>query len=161
MEFNTLFQLAAESPERLANANRILGIGDGFNAFLSGVPKWEESLASTTQLYEPRARQWSAKLLNALGLREGLFPEVVASGTRLGSLRPELAAESGLKDMVVVASCSHDTGAAVAAVPAQAGNWAYLSSGTWSLMGVELPEPIITDDCREPGCPCACVPSHN
>lgn len=149
LPFNTLFQLAAESPERLASATRVLGIGDGFNAFLSGVAKWEESLASTTQLYEPRSRQWSAKLMKALGLRAGMFPEVVAPGTRLGSLRPELAAESGLKDLAVVASCSHDTGAAVAAVPAQAGNWAYLSSGTWSLMGVELPEPIITDDCRE------------
>lgn len=149
LQFNTLFQLAAESPGRLGSAGRVLGIGDGFNAFLSGVAKWEESLASTTQLYEPRGRQWSTKLMDALGLRAEMFPEVVPSGTRLGALRPELAEESGLRDLAVVASCSHDTGAAVASVPAQGGEWAYLSSGTWSLMGVELAEPIITDDCRE------------
>lgn len=149
MQFNTLFQLAAEKPERLRQASRILGIGDGFNEFLCGVGRWEESHASTTQLYEPRSRRWSPKLLAALELPESLFPEVVASGTRLGDLKPELAAEAGLRDVAVVAGLSHDTGAAVAAVPASGENWAYLSSGTWSLMGVERPEPIITEACRE------------
>lgn len=149
MQFNTLFQLAAESPERLARARLMLGIGDGFNYWLSGVARFEESLASTTQLYNPRTKDWSQTLLAKLGLPVGLFPPVVRSGTRLGPLRRDLAAEIGLDQLEVVASCSHDTGAAVAAVPSAGGNWAYLSSGTWSLMGVELPEPIITDACRE------------
>ncbi len=149
MPLNTLYQLAAEPPERLRKARRLLGIGDGFNYHLSGVARWEESLASTTQLYEPRSRKWSAKLIAALDFPAALFPEVVPSGTRLGTLRAELAEAAGLRDVAVVAACSHDTGAAVAAVPATGEDWAYLSSGTWSLMGVERRDPIITEDCRE------------
>ncbi|MCP5517682.1 MAG: rhamnulokinase [Verrucomicrobiales bacterium] len=149
LPFNTLFQLGAERPERLQAARQVLGIGDAFNAWLCGVAKWEESLASTTQLYDPRARRWSPRLLEVLGLKPAMFPEVVPSGTALGALRPDLAESARLDNVSVVASCSHDTGAAVAAVPAEGDNWAYLSSGTWSLMGVELPEPVITDDCRE------------
>lgn len=149
LPFNTLFQLAAESAERLSAARLILGIGDGFNHWLSGVARFEESLASTTQLYAPRTKHWSTALLGRLGLPAGLFPPIVPSGTRLGPLRPELARETGLNGVEVVASCSHDTGAAVAAVPSADGDWAYLSSGTWSLMGVERAAPIINDTCRE------------
>lgn len=149
LPFNTLFQLAAESSDRLASADQILGVGDAFNHWLSGVARWEESLASTTQLYNPRTRSWSAKLLATLGLRPDLFPAIVPSGTRLGPLRSELARTSGLQGVQVVASCSHDTGAAVAAVPGEGHDWAYLSSGTWSLMGVELPAPVINDAVRE------------
>lgn len=149
MQFNTIFQLAAEDPERLAMARTALGIGDAFNYWLSGVPRWEESLASTTQLYDPRTHDWSAHLLNRLGWPDSLLPQVVRSGTRLGPIRPDLAAETGIGPVEVIASCSHDTGAAVAAVPARAGRWAYLSSGTWSLMGVELTAPILTEACRE------------
>ncbi len=149
MALNTIYQLAAESPERLARAKRLLLIGDAFNYYCSGVARHEESLASTSQLYNPRTRTWSKKLLGALGLPEALFTPVVPSGARLGPLRPELAAEVGLPPIEVVASCSHDTGAAVAAVPGQGQNWAYLSSGTWSLIGVELPAPVITDQSRD------------
>jgi rhamnulokinase len=149
MPLNTLYQLAAESPERLAAAARLLLIGDGFNHFLSGVPRAEVTLASTSMLYNPRTRRWSETLLARLGLPAGLFPEIVPAGTRLGPLRAELAAETGLAGVEVVATCSHDTGAAVAAVPAEGGHWAYLSSGTWSLMGVERPEPVLTDRARE------------
>lgn len=149
LPFNTLFQLAAESPDRLASADQILGVGDAFNHWLSGVARWEESLASTTQLYNPRTRAWSDTLGSTLGLRPGLFPAIVPSGTRLGPLRAELARASGLAGVQVIASCSHDTGAAVAAVPARGDDWAYLSSGTWSLMGVELPAPVINDTVRE------------
>ena len=149
MPFNTIFQLAAETPERLARAHRVLGVADGFNHWLSGVARFEESLASTTQLYDPRCRSWSRRLLEALGLPPRLFPPIVPSGSRLGPLRRELALAPGFGGTEVVASCSHDTGAAVAAVPAKGGNWAYLSSGTWSLMGVERSQPILTDACRE------------
>src|SRR5690606_11187285 len=144
-----LYQLAAEPPERLARAKRLLLIGDAFNEFCCGVARTEESIASTTQFYNPRTRAWSAKLLNMLGVREDMLPPIVPSGTRLGRLKSNLAAETGLPEIEVIASCSHDTGAAVAAVPARGKNWAYLSSGTWSLMGVERTEPIMTDAARE------------
>ena len=149
MPLNTIYQLAAEAPERLAGAAQVLMIADAFNFFLSGTARIEESNASTTQLYNPRAKQWSKKLLDALQLPERLFPAIVPAGTRLGKLLKPLAEETGLPQFDVIASCSHDTGAAVAAVPAGGGNWAYLSSGTWSLMGVELPAPLITDACRQ------------
>jgi rhamnulokinase len=149
LPFNTIFQLGAESPERLARARRILGVGDAFNHWLGGAACYEESLASTTQLYNPRTRAWSPRLLETLGLRADLFPPIVPSGTRLGPLRADLARASGLRGVEVVASCSHDTGAAVAAVPGAGEDWAYLSSGTWSLMGVELPAPVINAAVRE------------
>lgn len=149
MPLNSIYQLAAEAPDRLERAGRMLTIADGFNYFLSGVAAMEESSASTTQLYNPRTRVWSKRLLQALDLPERLFPRILTSGTRLGPLRPELESETGLKGVEVIAGCSHDTAAAVAAVPASGGNWAYLSSGTWSLMGVELDAPRVTDLCRE------------
>ena len=160
MPLNTIYQLAAETPQRLKQAAQILMIADAFNFLLSGVARIEESNASTTQLYNPRTRTWSAKLLSALGLSEHLFPAIVSSGTCLGPLRPALATELGLGEIQVIAGCSHDTAAAVAAVPAEASSndrtdpldapsWAYLSSGTWSLMGVELLAPLINDRCRE------------
>jgi rhamnulokinase len=148
MPLNTLYQVAAEDPQRLVRASQLLMIGDAFNHYLSGVAKAEESLASTSQFYNPRSRDWSAPLLNALNLRRELLPPIVPSGTRLGVLKPELARETGLPQIDVIASCSHDTGAAVAAVPASGGNWAYLSSGTWSLMGVELDASLINDRAR-------------
>ena len=149
MPLNTLYQLAAESPARLAQAGQLLMIADGFNFFLSGVARIEESNASTSQVYNPRTRQWSPKLIAALELPEKLLAPIVPSGTRLGPLKPELAHESGLPPIEVIATCSHDTAAAVAAVPASEANWAYLSSGTWSLLGVELAAPRITETCRE------------
>jgi rhamnulokinase len=149
LPFNTLFQLAAEDPRRLRAAHQLLSIGDGFNFLLSGVAKMEVSMASTTQLYNPVAKEWSAKLTQALRLPPGLLPPLAASGTVLGPLRPEIAKETGLGEAQVVASCTHDTAAAVAALPAAGEDWAFLSSGTWSLMGVELKEPLINDRARE------------
>jgi rhamnulokinase len=149
MALNTIYQLAAEPRERLARARQLLLIGDAFNHYCSGVARNEVSLASTTQLYNPRAKTWSKRLLDVLGLREDLFAPIVPSGTRLGPLKPELAQATGLPQIEVIASCSHDTGAAVAAVPARGPDWAYLSSGTWSLMGVEWPQPVITDRGRD------------
>jgi rhamnulokinase len=150
MALNTIFQLAAEKPERLKTAHQLLNIGDGFNFLLSGVGKAEVSLASTSQLYNPRTKTWSKCLIDALGLPPKLFPPIVPSGTRLGPLRAEIARETSLPAALeVIATCSHDTGAAVAAVPAAGEDWAYLSSGTWSLMGVELAQPTITDASRD------------
>ena len=149
MPFNTLYQLAAETPERLAAARQLVPIADAFNWHLCGVVRAEESLASTTQLYNPRTRDWSARLLQSLQLPRELFPPIVPSGTVLGPLREELARAAGVNAMPVIATCSHDTGAAVAAIPASGEDWAYLSSGTWSLMGAELDAPLLTDQCRE------------
>ena len=151
MAFNTLYQLAAETPERLAEAKQLLLIGDAFNYFCSGVARNEVSNASTTQLYNPQTQTWSKKLFSALGLREGMFAPLCPSGTKLGRMKKNLAQETGLAPMEVIASCSHDTGAAVAAVPANGDRWAYLSSGTWSLMGVEAPKPVINDQSRALG----------
>jgi rhamnulokinase len=151
MAFNTIYQVASEPPERLQQAKQILLIGNAFNYFCSGVARNEVSLASTTQLYNPTYNRWSKRLFAKLGLREGLFAPLCPSGTRLGPLKKSLATETGLPPIEVIATCSHDTGAAVAAIPASGGNWAYLSSGTWSLMGVELPKPVINEQARAMG----------
>jgi rhamnulokinase len=151
MALNTIYQIMTEPAERLAQAKSILLIGDAFNYFCSGVARNEVSLASTTQLYNPVTKRWSEKLFAKLGLRENLFAPICPSGTKLGPLKANLAAEVGLPPVEVIATCSHDTGAAVAAVPASGGNWAYLSSGTWSLMGVEAAQPVITEQSRKLG----------
>lgn len=148
MGINTLYQLADDArsrPELLKVAHRFLNIGDYFNWLLSGVPRAEVSLASTTQLWNPRRGAWSARIIRELGLPGHIFPLVVPSGTPLGRLR----GVRGLETAQVIASCSHDTGCAVAAVPTTGGDdWAYLSSGTWSLLGVELPRPLINAEVR-------------
>ena len=151
MALNTIYQIVTEPPERLTQAKHILLIGDAFNFFCSGVARNEVSNASTTQLYNPTYTRWSQRLFAALGLREGLFAPICPSGTKLGPMKKNLATEVGLPPVEVIASCSHDTGAAVAAVPASGENWAYLSSGTWSLMGVEKPQPVINDQSRNLG----------
>ena len=151
MAINTIYQLAAETPDRLSRAKQLLLIGDAVNYFCSGVARNEVSNTSTTQLYNPQTKTWSKKLLTALKLREEMFAPICPSGTRLGHLKKNLATETGLSQIEVIASCSHDTGAAVAAVPASGENWAYLSSGTWSLMGVEWPKPVINDQYRSLG----------
>ena len=146
---NALYHLAMETPERLNAAKLIITIGDAFNYFLCGVPRSEISMASTTQLYNPTTKSWSAKVLEAIDLSPDKFPELVEPGTKLATIKADVAEETGLANVDVVASCTHDTGSAVAAVPASGDNWAYLSSGTWSLMGVEIDEPLVNDQCRE------------
>lgn len=149
MPLNTLFQLAAENPKRFRQAHHLLSIADGFNYLLSNVARFEVSMASTTQLYNPVERGWSQRMRSALQLPDHLLPPLVPSGTVLGPLRPDLAQQRGFEDAKVIATCSHDTGAAVAALPATGENWAFLSSGTWSLMGVEIKQPLITELSRD------------
>ncbi len=149
MSLNTLYHLIAEveqNPGLLALADQFLNIADYLNYLFSGVARAEVSLASTTQLFNPVAGDWSKALLERFGLPDRIFPEVIPSCTVLGPLTEELQDETGLGPIDVVATCSHDTGAAIAAVPGVGSNWAYLSSGTWSLIGVELPKPLINDD---------------
>jgi rhamnulokinase len=154
MTINTLFHLEAQQHDDaavLAQADHFLTIADYFNARFSGVEAVEESLASTTQVYNPTTHAWSGKLGAVLGLAPSLFPRIVPSGTVLGPVTGKLGKQPSLAQARVVATCSHDTGAAVAAVPARSGNWAYLSSGTWSLLGAELPTPVVTEAAREAG----------
>jgi rhamnulokinase len=152
MQVNSLYQLLDDlehRPEILELSEQFLGVGDYFNYLLSGVRCAEESLASTTQLFNPVQRKWSQQLIEKFQLPARIFPKLVPSGTKLGPLLPSIADEVGLQDTQVVASCSHDTAAAVAAVPAEGQGWCYISSGTWSLLGVEAPEPIIMAKSRE------------
>jgi rhamnulokinase len=148
MRFNTLFQLLALQRDRsplLDAAERLLMMPDLFHFFFTGVRSNELTNASTTQMYDPMARGWAQDLLKAFDLPVRILGEVIAPGTVLGPLRASVAAETGLPAVPVVAPASHDTGSAVAAVPAQGKSWAYISSGTWSLMGAELEAPLIDD----------------
>ncbi len=155
MAINTLYHFEAETQDRaqrLTKAKSFLNMADYINCRLGGVATSEESLASTTQLYDPQAHAWSEKLISILGVSPDIFPRIVPSGTVLGPLVDGLKTNAIFADTQVIASCSHDTGAAIAAVPAKPGtDWAYLSSGTWSLLGAELTEPVITEEARDAG----------
>jgi rhamnulokinase len=154
MAINTLYQFEAQQHDDasvLSGADHFLNLADYCNARFSGVERAEESLASTTQMYNPKTRGWSPKLISALGLKASLFPRIVPGGTVLGPIMGALKNVPALAGAKVIATCSHDTGAAVASVPAGEGNWAYLSSGTWSLLGAELAAPMMTEAAREAG----------
>ena len=149
MQINSLFQLLAmklDGDPALAQARRLLMIPDLLNYWLTGVQVSEFSVATTTQFYDPNRRAWALPLMERFGLPTDLLAEIVPSGTALGPLTPALAEEAGLADVQVVAPACHDTGSAVAAVPARDADFCYISSGTWSLMGIETPEPLINAD---------------
>ena len=149
MPFNTLFQLLAlkqQNSPQLEIAQSLLFLPDLLHFWLTGVKSGEYTIASTSQMLDARTRSWDNELLRKLDLPTNLLPNLVAPGTTLGPLRSEIAARTGLDASTrVVVPGSHDTASAIAAVPAQGDNWAVLSSGTWSIMGVELDEPLITD----------------
>ncbi len=146
MEINTLHQVLADqaqTPEVFTGTAQRLMMADYFNYRLSGHAVAEVSMASTTQLMDARTRKWAANMMQKLGIAPGSWPPIVSSGTRLDSA-----------EMAVIAGCSHDTACAVAAVPVaheETGDWAYLSSGTWSLLGVERADPVLTEAAREAG----------
>jgi len=149
MQINSLYQLHAmklSGAPALQTAHKLLFIPDLFNYWLTGEQRAEVSIASTSQFYNPAKRQWATGLFRRLGLPESMLPEIVPSGTRLGALLAEIAESAGLPgDVPVYATACHDTASAVAAVPAEGDDWCYISSGTWSLMGVELDAPVIDD----------------
>jgi rhamnulokinase len=153
MQLNTLYQLFAETRQQLSFcsvAGHFLTIPDYLLFLLSGEKRVEFTIASTTQLTDPNKRDWCLPVLDAFGLPSSIFPEIVEAGTSLAPLDKSLAAKTGLSPQIpVIAGASHDTAAAVAAVPALEDDWAYLSSGTWSLMGMELNEPIISKESLE------------
>ena len=146
---NTLFQLGAERPKRLNRASHVLSVADAFNYLLTGVARFEMSQASATQLYNPIAKAWSSRLLQTADVPAQLLPPLVPAGTELGPLRPEIAQSTGLMDAQVVASCSNETAAAVAGLPALSGeSWAYMQFGQSTVMGTEILNPIISEESR-------------
>jgi rhamnulokinase len=149
MRFNTLFQLIALQRDRsplLDLAETMLLIPDLFHFFFTGIKANEYTNASTTQMIDPTTRNWAYALVQAFGLSPRLLGTVVQPGTILGPLRSAIAVDTGINPAPVIAPATHDTGSAVAAVPASSSTgWAFISSGTWSLMGVEIAKPLLTD----------------
>ena len=152
MRINSLYQLYSMkllgSP-LLEIASSMMLIPNLLTFWLSGVKCAEFTNATTTQCYDPRAGDWAWQIIDKLGLPKSLFPEVIQPGTILGPMLPEAAEYTGAGRVPIIATASHDTASAVAAVPSSDSNSAYISSGTWSLMGVETSEPIINDFSRE------------
>jgi rhamnulokinase len=155
MAINTLVQLAgaiATRDEAPARAHRLLMMPDFLHVLLGGRLGNESTIASTSQMLDASTGQWSAELLSKLGLPERLVQPPHPPGTILGTLDQETCAATSLPPSVrIVAPGSHDTASAVAAVPAAGQHWAYLSSGTWSLLGVEVANPILTEQARRAG----------
>ncbi len=152
-KFNTLFQLFTERYRKLNLLNvadKMLLIPDFLNYLLTGQKKSEFTNASTTSLIDLQTKNWSWELIGAFDFPRKLFPEIVKPGTVLGTLLPSFSEQTGLsKNISVTAVASHDTASAVISVPALNNNWAYLSSGTWSLIGIELKEPVVTPQAME------------
>jgi rhamnulokinase len=148
MRFNTLFQLLALKRDRsplLDAAQAMLLIPDLFHYWFTGEKVNEFTNASTSQMIDPNRRTWAYDLIRDFELPERLFGKLVPPGAVLGLLRPSVAAATGLPSCPVIAPATHDTASAVAAVPAQGTSWAYISSGTWSLMGAEIERPLLNN----------------
>ena len=148
LPINTVFELGAMAAERdraLEVADTLLLVPDLIHYWLCGSRSSERTNATTTQCFDPRAEGWAGDLLERLGISPGLMPEVVQPGTRLAHLDSEVAEETSIETAQVIAAATHDTGSAVAAVPfAQTGS-AFISAGTWSLVGLEVDEPVINE----------------
>jgi rhamnulokinase len=144
MQINSLFQLfALRGSAALERTTTFLMVPDLFNFWLTGHKVNEYSIATTTQFYNHQIGGFDRELLGKLGLPTEIFPKIVPPGTQLGSLLTSVAEETGLSQIPVIAPACHDTGSAVAAIPLKNPRAAYISSGTWSLVGVEVQEPVI------------------
>lgn len=151
--FNTIYQLMAvkkQSPEQLDQAAKLLFTPDYYHYRLSGVGRQEYTIASTSMLVDAHAKQWDYELIERFGLPKKLFQTLSLPGTPVGNLRPDISREVGY-DCIVVAPASHDTASAVAAVPSEEKDTLYISSGTWSLMGIESEQPNCSEECRLAG----------
>jgi sugar (pentulose or hexulose) kinase len=148
-QLNSVYQLLSmrlSNSPTLAKANRLIFIADLVSYFLSGRTYAEYTLASTSQLMDMRTGNWSRPVFEKLNLPIDIMPDIIQPGTVVGTLTKKVAAEIGCGEIPVIAVGSHDTASAVAAVPADdKARWAYLSSGTWSLLGVESPHAIVND----------------
>lgn len=153
LSFNTVYQLVAhlaEFPEEWDRAAQWLTLPEYFQYRLSGVAAAEYTEASTTQCVDVRTRDWSAELTSALGLDLKKFPPIVQAGAVLGKVRPEVSQELGLAGTQVIAPACHDTGSAVAGIPFPHEGLAFISSGTWSLVGTVLLEPVVSGGGKAP-----------
>jgi rhamnulokinase len=152
MNFNSLYQMFASKRENgsaIEAADKILFMPDALSYMLTGKMVCEYTIASTSQILNPRTKKFDEKLLRTAGVDPSVMPEITNPGIVIGSLTDQLAEESGLGKVPVVAVAGHDTGSAIAAIPAENEKFAYLSSGTWSLMGIEVIDPIINDESFE------------
>lgn len=148
MRINTLYQLyslvLAQSP-LLEIAHTFLTMPDLLNYWLTGQKACEFSITTTTQCFNPKTGDWAKDMLAKLQIPTHIFPTIVQPGTNLGSIQASVAESTGINDVAVIAPACHDTGSAVAAVPASGDAFAWISSGTWSIMGVNAPEAIVND----------------
>lgn len=152
MEINTAFQLLSlckNRPHILDNAETLLMMPDLFNYFLTGEKYTELSIASTTQLLDPKTKDWNVEVMKKLGIPQRLFAPIIKSGAVVGMLSEEICEELGVERVPVIAVCEHDTQNAVMATPAKDKDFIFLSCGTWSLFGTELEEAVISETtCR-------------
>ena len=148
MELNTLFQLISLKkyrPWMLERADKMLFMPDLFAYMLTGKMCAEYSIATTSQLIDLETKSWSKEILDAFGIKKSLFAPLVKPGTVLGELSKEICEECGVDPVSVISVCGHDTQSAITSVPCEDGNFAFLSSGTWSLFGTELDKPIVNE----------------
>jgi rhamnulokinase len=148
MQFNTIFQLYAARRDGLPImdlAKDLLFVPDIINYFLTGVKKSEFTFATTSQLFNPVRGGWEKELFDGIGVSMDIMQEIVSPGTVIGKLTEDVARETRMPQINVIAPATHDTGAAIASIPAEDENFAYISSGTWSLMGIESKKPLISD----------------
>lgn len=151
MQFNTLYQLFVSAKNKysiLDIADSLLFTPDTLNYLFTGIRKNEYTITSTSQLLKPGKPEWEKKLFKTAGISKKLVEEIIQPGNILGSLTESVCRETKSKPIPCIAVASHDTASAVASVPAIGGNWAYISSGTWSLMGIESPVPIVNERSR-------------
>ncbi len=152
MELNTVFQLLAlkkERPHMLERTDKMLFMPDLFAYMLTGEKNTEYSIATTSQMIDLKTNSWSEKLLDKLGIKKDIFAPIVKSGTKVGFLSKEICEECGVPSVPVIAVCEHDTQSAISAVPCPEGEFAFISSGTWSLFGTELEKPVVNDTTYE------------
>lgn len=152
MQFNTLFQLFASVKETYSGldvAERLLFTPDVLNYLFTGIKKNEYTIASTSQLLKPGKAEWEPKLFEVAGIPLKLMEDIIQPGIEIGKVLPEIRQETGCGTISCVSVASHDTASAVASVPATGENWAYLSSGTWSLLGIESPVPLVSEKTLE------------
>lgn len=152
LQINTLFQLYSMKeldPKYLHEFSRLLFMPDIFNYLLTGEEFSEYTISSTSQLMNAQSRKFDETIFSALGLPMRLMCPIIEPGSKIGKLLPTIAAKTGFGDLDIIAVGSHDTASAVAAVPACTDDWAYLSSGTWSLIGIELQQPIMNQQAFE------------
>ncbi len=148
LQFNSLFQLYALKRDQsplLQYVKSLLFMPDLFNFFLTRKKATEFTYATTSQLYNPREKKWEKELFDVLNVPTSVMQDIVPPGTKISALNKSICKETGMQEIPVIAVASHDTASAVAAVPAEDKNWAFISSGTWSCMGIEIQKPIISD----------------